>query len=77
MVGGHSHSGSTASNAPPCPDPSVHEKDHKLSEAASTAALIATNPDKQKSPLDSDGKLSAASEFCSLKRSSDLFVTTD
>jgi len=67
MVGGHSHSGSTASNAPPCPDPSVHEKDHKMSEAASAAALIATNPDKQKSPLDSDGKLSSASAATSLK----------
>ncbi|KAK3718866.1 Eisosome assembly protein [Vermiconidia calcicola] len=59
------------SEQPPCPDPSVHEKQHQLSAAASTAALYATHPERntshRKSPLDSNGKLSSQSAAASLK----------
>nr|POE51726.1 hypothetical protein CFP56_25933 [Quercus suber] len=61
----------------PCPDPSVHAhpKGHHLSEAASTAALYVTNPDRQtterqvvrENPLGDDGKLSSKSAATSLK----------
>lgn len=47
-----------------CPDPSAHEHQNKLSAAASTAALYATHPDRNKdSPLGPDGKLSSSSEL--------------
>jgi hypothetical protein len=47
-----------------CPDPSAHEHQNKLSAAASTAALYATHPERNKdSPLGSDGKLSSKSEL--------------
>ncbi|KAK3718308.1 Eisosome assembly protein [Vermiconidia calcicola] len=59
------------SEQPPCPDPSVHEKQHQLSAAASTAASYATHPERntshRKSPLDSNGKLSSQSAAASLK----------
>jgi hypothetical protein len=55
-----------------CPDPSAHQHTHgkgNLSEAASTAALLAANNHKgdskdaqQQSVLDADGKLSSRSE---------------
>ena len=52
-----------------CPDPSAHDKQNKLSEQASTAALYVTNPaarsERAPTPredvLDSDGKLSSKS----------------
>lgn len=50
----------------PCPDPSVHEKSHKLADQASTAALYATHPERNTSAKDgmlgADGKLSSRSE---------------
>jgi len=70
MAHGHRHTGSVASDAQPCPDPSAHEKSNKLSEQASTAALLATNPDRgteKVDPLGPDGKLSASSAATSLK----------
>nr|POF03040.1 hypothetical protein CFP56_70043 [Quercus suber] len=61
----------------PCPDPSVHThaKGQNLSEAASTAALYVTNPERQvaerqvvrENPLGDDGKLSSKSAATSLK----------
>lgn len=53
--------------APPCPDPSVHEQHHRLSEQASTAALYATDPSRhaeRENPLGADGKLSSRSGCC-------------
>lgn len=52
-----------------CPDPSMHDKQNRLSEQASTAALYVTNPaarsERAPTPkenvLDSDGKLSSRS----------------
>lgn len=52
-----------------CPDPSMHEKQNRLSEQASSAALYVTNPvtksEQVASPredvLDADGKLSSKS----------------
>ncbi|KAF4550312.1 Eisosome-like protein [Elsinoe fawcettii] len=53
-----------------CPDPSLH-RDTKLQEQASTAALLATSPARQKpnasSILDKDNKLSSRSAAMSLK----------
>jgi hypothetical protein len=54
-----------------CPDPSAHDKQNKLSEQASTAALYVTNPaarsERAATPkeniLDSDGRLSSKSMF--------------
>ena len=47
-----------------CPDPSAHDHQNKLSAAASTAALYATHPERNKdSPLGSDGRLSSKSEL--------------
>ncbi|EME39109.1 hypothetical protein DOTSEDRAFT_75014 [Dothistroma septosporum NZE10] len=59
-----------------CPDPSVHQHQHKLSEQASTAALYVTNPARQhqagrdsrsENPLGPDGKLSSKSAATSLR----------
>ena len=61
----------SATNDVPCPDPSVHERSHKLSEQASTAALYVTNPDRGSNAKDTksrenvlgpDGKLSSRGE---------------
>ena len=47
-----------------CPDPSVHEHHNRQSAAASTAALYAAHPERNKdSPLGADGKLSSQSEL--------------
>lgn len=47
-----------------CPDPSVHDHQNKLSAAASTAALYAAHPERNKdNPLGADGKLSSRSEL--------------
>ncbi|KXT03169.1 hypothetical protein AC579_6869 [Pseudocercospora musae] len=62
--------------AEPCPDPSVHKHQHKLSEQASTAALHVTSPGsasnneasvKDENVLGPDGKLSSKSAAASLK----------
>ncbi|OJD32795.1 eisosome protein 1 protein [Diplodia corticola] len=62
-----------------CPDPSVHGRDKRLQEQASTAALYVTQPERsanaeQQDPLGPDGKLSSASAATSLKyaRAQDL-----
>ncbi|SMR57481.1 unnamed protein product [Zymoseptoria tritici ST99CH_3D1] len=70
----------SAAGSVPCPDPSVHQHAHGkgtgLSEAASTAALIASNNHKgensrdsqqQQDLLDADGRLSSRSAATSLK----------
>ncbi|OQO09043.1 hypothetical protein B0A48_05934 [Cryoendolithus antarcticus] len=64
----HAHAGEV-----PCPDPSAHEKQNKLSAQASTAALLATSHAKE-DVLNKDGKLSSASAAASLKyaRAQDL-----
>ncbi|KAF2842857.1 hypothetical protein M501DRAFT_965657 [Patellaria atrata CBS 101060] len=70
----HTHAGLPSGDVP-CPDPSVHGKDTRLQEQASTAALYASNAGDHKSakssrdidPLDADGKLSSASAATSLK----------
>ncbi|KAF2715995.1 hypothetical protein K431DRAFT_316861 [Polychaeton citri CBS 116435] len=67
----------TAGEQMACPDPSVHEKNHKLSEQASSAALYVTHPERQsqrESVLGNDGKLSSRSAAASLKyaRAQDL-----
>jgi hypothetical protein len=47
-----------------CPDPTVHEHHSRQSAAASTAALYAAHPERNKdSPLGPDGKLSSRSEL--------------
>ena len=59
-----------ASGEVPCPDPSVHEKSNRLSEQASSAALLATQPernintavDPREDVLGVDGRLSSKSE---------------
>ncbi|CAK3845167.1 Hypothetical predicted protein [Lecanosticta acicola] len=60
----------------PCPDPSVHQHQNKLSEQASTAALYVTHPERasdrghsetRENPLGADGKLSSKSAAASLK----------
>ena len=58
----------SSGDAPICPDPSVHEKSMRQSEAASSAALLATERTGKDGPLGSDGKLSSKSE-CAVMRS--------
>lgn len=68
MATSHAHG---AGGEMPCPDPSVHEKHNRLSEQASTAALLATQPDRATAskegtnddPLGADGKLSSRSMY--------------
>ncbi|KAM0721831.1 hypothetical protein Q7P37_002756 [Cladosporium fusiforme] len=58
-----------------CPDPSMHQKQNKLSEQASSAALYVTNPntksertpDPREDVLGEDGRLSSKSAAASLK----------
>lgn len=62
MSGAHS----STDQAPPCPDPSAHERDTTLQDQASKAALYATHDqksdsgEKQVQALGADGKLSSA-----------------